>query len=202
MSEKRIVVCCPTQKTWDKVCPSADLPSSTWSTYGPKSCIRPSTKTYGDIDCYTDDNHIFITVEEYLKEVKNEVIFHVGDRVKILQGHNIPDLAWIKAMDESVGTIAIINSIAVNGFISFKDLPCVYDKSWLKLLTNKPTTTKEETTMNKNIVAAFPKTEDAVLVEAQLGNQIDDKFITGLVLKNYSKEVLAEAVTLKKAAEK
>ena len=67
--------------------------------------------------------------------------------------------------------------------------------------TNKPTT-KEETTMNMNIVSAFPKTEDSVLVEAQLGNQIDDKFITGLVLKNYSKEVLAEAVKLKKAAEK
>lgn len=60
--------------------------------------------------------------------------------------------------------------------------------------------TKEEK-MNKNIVAAFPKTEEAVLVEEQLGDQIGPGFIAGLTVKDHAAEILAEAKRLKKIQE-
>lgn len=56
---------------------------------------------------------------------------------------------------------------------------------------------KEEKKMNRNIVKAFPNTEDAVLVEEILGGDIGQDFLTGLVLKDKADEVLAEAKRIK-----
>jgi hypothetical protein len=53
--------------------------------------------------------------------------------------------------------------------------------------------TKGDDDMNKNIVRAFPKTEDAVLVQKHLGHEINETFVVGLLVKANAGEILVEA---------
>jgi hypothetical protein len=204
MSEK-IAVHCPTEELWNKVRKVIDPYQKrgySWSVWTTDSCFKIHAQKNANKGICRNEGYTIISAEEYLKEVKDEVMeqreFKVGDRVEILQGYNIPDLAWIKAMDEHVGTIAIINSIAGNGFIGFKYLPCAYDKSWLKLLTNKPTTTKEETmsiSINETVAKVFPKSiEDAKLVTKYFGSEYAEGNFRGFIfLRDNAVEVLREA---------
>ena len=65
---------------------------------------------------------------------------------------------------------------------------------------NKINPHKEET-MKKAIEDNFEKTKDANLVQDELGDQITDNFIQGLVVKQYAKEILAEAKRIRKERE-
>lgn len=141
MSEKGMVVHLPTQELWDKVCPGVGLPSKTWGTYKTESCIRISTKTYGNRAYYSDGNPLIITAEEYLKEVKDEVIFQVWDRVECVDEDDLPS-----GLDLRLGYIYVIKELH-GGQIKLEGFEDKFSpwKKRFKLLTNKPTTTKEET---------------------------------------------------------
>lgn len=123
--------------------------------------------------------------------------FKVGDRVECVNVNNMP--SGLKLI---LGDTYTVKEIQCDQFVlEGIDDDYTPNQNRFKLVTNNKTKTTKEETMNKNIVAAFPKTEDAVLVEEQLGNQIVDNFIQGLVIKQYAKEILAEAEKLKKEKE-
>ena len=66
-------------------------------------------------------------------------------------------------------------------------------KEFLRLITNKG---GEEGMLKKVIVDNFKKTDDAVIVEKHLGNQITDNFMCGLVVAANKDAILAEAKKL------
>ena len=196
LSEKRIVVHCPTQELWDKVCPGADLPSKTWGSYETKSCIRPSTKTYADIACYSDGNHIIISVGEYLKEGGNEVSkFKVGDRVTRKSDGGLYRITFKSGLYNSIEDF---NSSDEEGGVHDGDLEP------LKLSTSNPTTktTKEKTmNINDNVLEVFENSKDAKKIAIRFGAQYGITDRDTLALKRDKKELLAIIAAEEKEAE-
>jgi len=52
---------------------------------------------------------------------------------------------------------------------------------------------KEVSDLKQVIINNYPQTKDAILVEKHLSEEIPDNFIMGLIVKQYSYEILAEA---------
>lgn len=200
------VVHCPTRELFDKVKQKAGNKGNfKWEgRYGEENCYRLYDGDNSPLDYCQDYGYTIISASDYLKAD----IFNVGDRVECVKNYN-----HIRVGHQGRFVKSGITSLGVrwdNPSTGNHDMEGMVEQRYgyyvpesnLKLATNNQTKTTKEETMNKNIVAAFPKTDDAVLVEDQLGDEIKSGFINGLVIKQYSKEILAEAKRLKAEEDK
>ena len=194
MSEK-IAVHCKTEELFDKVRMKANIGDGhRWGMFRSESCINLGVGSQS-VRWYQDADFTIISAEEYLKE--GEVEFKVGDRVRCIDS---------SGLDIHIAGTYIIHDIKFKPTeigLSLEGCPKDnYYKSCRFEVVNSQTKPKKENTMNKNIVVAFPKTDDAVLVEEQLGSEIKEGFINGLVIKQYAKEILTEAKNRKAEEDK
>jgi hypothetical protein len=144
------------------------------------------------------------------REVRDLSVIKIGDRVLHTRGFK----GVVKSVDTYNVYIETDKGSPLGGgpngqYVATKSLVTVIKNDKALLETNDTNrckdifnkvlhnATKEGEKMNKNIVAAFPKTEDAVLVEEQLGGQIGAGFIAGLTILDHTGEILTEAKRLK-----
>jgi hypothetical protein len=125
---------------------------------------------YEDVDCSVEGERLFC--EECILGRGYEETFKKYMRPRRVGV--IDPLQWDKSLLTRIKGIQAFNSISTNHILKLKTL-------------------KEDKPMDKNIVKAFEKTEDAVLVEKHLGHEINENFITGLVVQHYADPILAEA---------
>lgn len=144
-------------------------------------------------------NHAIDLFREYMsqdkpQEVKDEVIFQVGDRVECISG------AYSSVHKGTTYIVAGISKKMLALESTGWAMNHVYNKEDFKLLTNKPTTTKEETmstsiNINSTVAKVFPNSiEDAKLVTKFFGNEYDEaSFRDFMYLRDNAAEVLKEA---------
>lgn len=185
MSEK-IAVRCKTEEEWDKVRGKHDGGSSTPNWTGPNAdpdcrkhgaCIYVSGDESG-YDARIDaerNGYTIISAQTYLREVKDEVIFQAGDRVECIKHEGSRSGYDLELRYYIIDGFGGVNRshLELKGLSKSK----TFKKERFKLATNKPTTTKEETTMNisDNFVEVFDSSAKlAKKMAVRFGEQYGD----------------------------
>lgn len=151
--------------------------------------------TNGEDPIYWEENHSKETYEAFLEltmksvpEVSRTQKFSEGDHIRM-------KMDCSSASEGSLYTL----TVSSDGHLYAGGL-CNCQHKWEKAsITEGEEETKkgvEVMSMKKAISNNFKNTDDALLVEKYLGNQIADDFIANLVVGTYKNEILVEAKRL------